>query len=177
MPKRLVLVAILVLFFAPTPRAMAQQNESPQSATETAKRIPTVRYYRLDFVVRESDQAKVLSQRTYSLGVAAAGVAEGRDWWSLRAGTKVPSGNNYVDVGFNIDVRPEDAGGALQLRLKADLSSLAPDAANVNLPPIRQMRVEEAVLVPINKPTVVFNAEDPSSKHQFQIEVTAVPQK
>jgi hypothetical protein len=39
------------------------------------------------------------------------------------------------------------------------------------------MRVEEAVLVPISKATVVFNAEDPSSKHQFQIEVTAVPQK
>jgi hypothetical protein len=177
MLKRLAPFAIIILLYATNPRATAQQNESAPSATETAKRIPTVRYYRLDFVVRESDQGKVLSQRSYSLGVAAAGVAEGRDWWSLRAGTKVPAGSNYVDVGFNIDVRPEDAGGALQLRLKADLSSLAPDAANVNQPPIRQMRVEEAVLVPINKPTVVFNAEDPSSKHQFQIEVTAVPQK
>jgi len=175
--KRLALFAIMILFYATAPSAIAQQNEPAPSATETAKRIPTMRYYRLDFVVRESDQGKVLSQRSYSLGVAAAGVTEGRDWWSLRAGTKVPAGSNYVDVGFNIDVRPEDAGGALQLRLKADLSSLAPDATNVNLPPIRQMRVEEAVLVPINKPTVVFNAEDPSSKHQFQIEVTAVPQK
>jgi hypothetical protein len=177
MLKRLAPLAIFISLCATTPRAMAQQNESPQPATETAKRIPTVRYYRLDFVVRESDQGKALSQRSYSLGVAAAGVAEGRDWWSLRAGTKVPAGSNYVDVGFNIDVRPEDAGGSLQLRLKADLSSLAPDAANVNQPPIRQMRVEEAVLVPVNKPTIVFNAEDPSSKHQFQIEVTAVPQK
>lgn len=177
MLKRLALFAITILSCATTPRAIAQQPESPQPATETTKRIPTVRYYRLDFVVRESDQAKVLSQRSYSLGVAAAGVTEGRDWWSLRAGTKVPAGSNYVDVGFNIDVRPEDAGGALQLRLKADLSSLSPDVSNVNMPPIRQMRVEEAVLVPISKPTVVFSAEDPSSKHQFQIEVTAVPQK
>jgi hypothetical protein len=177
MLKRLAPFAIMILLCATTPRAIAQQPESPQPATETSKRTPTMRYYRLDFVVRESDQAKVLSQRTYSLGVAAAGVAEGRDWWSLRAGTKVPAGSNYVDVGFNIDVRPEDAGGALQLRLKADLSSLSPEVGNVNMPPIRQMRVEEAVLVPINKPTVVFSAEDPSSKHQFQIEVTAVPQK
>jgi hypothetical protein len=128
-------------------------------------------------VVRESDQGKVLSQRSYSLGVAAAGVTESRDWWSLRAGTQVPAANSYAGVGFNIDVRAEDVGSALQLRLKADLSSLASDAGNTNLPPIRQMRVEEAVLVPVNRPTVVFNAEDPGSKHQFQIEVTAVPQK
>jgi hypothetical protein len=177
MLKRLALFAIMILFCATTPRAIAQQNELAPSAADVAKRTASAHYYRLDFVVRESDQGKLISQRSYSLGVAAAGVAEGRDWWILRAGTKVPAGSNYADVGFNIDVRPEDAGGALQLRLKADLSSLAPDAGNVNLPPIRQMRVEEAVLVPINKPTVVFSAEDPSSKHQFQIEVTAVPQK
>lgn len=177
MLKRLAPLAIMILLCASSPRMFAQQTEAPQPAAEVAKRTPVVRYYRLDFVVRESDQGKVLNQRAYSLGVAAAGVAEGRDWWSLRAGTKVPAGSNYVDVGFNLDVRPEDAGGALQLRLKADLSSVAPDAGNANLPPIRQMRVEEAVLVPINKPTVVFSSEDPSSKHQFQIEVTAVPQK
>ncbi len=177
MLKRLAIFVTLVLLGAVTTAAAAQQNESAQPPTETAKRVPSVRYYRLDFVVRESDQGKVLSQRSYSLGVAAAGVAEGRDWWSLRAGTKVPAGSNYVDVGFNLDVRPEDAGGALQLRLKADLSSLSPDVSNVNMPPIRQMRVEEAVLVPINKPTVVFSSEDAISKHQFQIEVTAVPQK
>ncbi len=177
MLKRLAIFVTLVLLGAVTTAAAAQQNESAQPPTETAKRVPSVRYYRLDFVVRVSDQGKVLSQRSYSLGVAAAGVAEGRDWWSLRAGTKVPAGSNYVDVGFNLDVRPEDAGGALQLRLKADLSSLSPDVSNVNMPPIRQMREEEAVLVPINKPTIVFSSEDPSSKHQFQIEVTAVPQK
>jgi hypothetical protein len=177
MTKLLAIFVILVLLGTVTTTAAAQQNESAQPPTETAKRVPSVRYYRLDFVVRESDQGKLLSQRAYSLGVAAAGVAEGRDWWSLRAGTKVPAGSNYVDVGFNLDVRPEDAGGALQLRLKADLSSVAPDAGNTTLPPIRQMRVEEAVLVPINKPTIVFSSEDPSSKHQFQIEITAVPQK
>jgi hypothetical protein len=177
MLKRLAPLAIMILLCATTPRAIAQQNEPAPLVTETAKRIPTVHYYRLDFVVREFDQGKVLNQRSYGMGVAAAGVNESRDWWSLRAGTKVPAGSNYVDIGFNIDVRPEDAGGALQLRLKADMSSLAPDAANVNQPPIRQMRVEEAVLVPINKPTVVFTAEDATSKHQFQIEVTAVPQK
>jgi len=176
MCNRVAIFAVLVLLCAASAPVTAQQTESPQPATETAKRLPVVRYYRLDFVVRESDQGKLLSQRSYSLGVAAAGVAEGRDWWSLRAGTKVPAGSNYVDVGFNLDVRPEDAGGALQLRLKADLSSLSPDVSTVNMPPIRQMRVEEAVLVPVNKPTVVFNAEDPASKHQFQIEVTAVPQ-
>ena len=177
MRKRLAYFAIGACLFMVSTGAFSQENEAQSPATESVKRPAAARYYRLDFVVRESDQGKVLSQRAYSLGVAAAGVAEGRDWWSLRAGTKVPAGSNYVDVGFNIDVRPEDVGGALQLRLKADLSSLAPETANVNFPPIRQMRVEEAVLVPIGKPTVVFSAEDPSSKHQFQIEVTALPQR
>ena len=176
MLKRLAPFAIMILLCAATPRAIGQQNESPQPAAEPAKRSAPAHYYRLDFVVRESDQGKVLSQRSYSLGVAAAAVTE-RDWWSLRAGTKVTAGPSYVDVGFNIDVCAEDVGSALQLRLKADLSSLAPDAGNAGVWPIRQMKVEEAVLVPVNKPTIVFSAEDPSSKHQFQIEVTAVPQK
>lgn len=176
--KRLAPFAILIMLSATTLRAIAQQIEPPQLATETTKRAAPARYYKLDFVVRESDQGKVLNQRSYSMGVAAAGVTESRDWWSLRAGTKVPAGTNYADVGFNVDVRAEDTGSALQLRLKADLSSLAPDAGTSTLlPPIRQMRVEEAVLVPINKPTVVFTAEDPGSKHQFQIEVTAVLQR
>ena len=41
---------------------------------------------------------------------------------------------------------------------------------------LRQMRVEEAVLIPVGRPTVVFSGEDPASRHQFQLEVTAVPQ-
>jgi hypothetical protein len=39
------------------------------------------------------------------------------------------------------------------------------------------MRVEEAVLIPVGRATVVFSGEDPASRHQFQLEVTAVPQK
>jgi hypothetical protein len=90
----------------------------------------------------------------------------------------VPVNNSYADVGFNADVRADDMGnGAVQLRLKA-LSSVPADAASTSaMPTIRQMRVEEAVLIPVGRPTVVFSGEDPASRHQFQLEVTAVPQK
>jgi hypothetical protein len=35
--------------------------------------------------------------------------------------------------------------------------------------------VEEAVQIPVGRPTVVFSGEDPASRHQFQLAVTAVP--
>ncbi len=77
-----------------------------------------------------------------------------------------------------MDVRGDEVGsGTLQLRIKADLSSIPPDASSGDaMPPIRQMRIEEAVLVPLNHPVIIFAGEDPASRHQFQLEVTAVPQ-
>ena len=64
------------------------------------------------------------------------------------------------------------------MRIKADLSSALPsDAPTGGMPTIRQMRVEEAVVVPIGRPTVVFSGEDPASRHQFQLEVSVLPQK
>ena len=172
-PALLLLAMIFVSTVAYS--AVGQQAAAP----EAAKPSDPTHFYRLDFVVKESDQGNVLNQRAYSLGVAAAGTMERREWWSLRAGTKVPVNNSYADVGFNADVRADDMGnGAVQLRLKADLSSVPADAASTStMPTIRQMRVEEAVLIPVGRPTVVFWGEDPASRHQFQLEVTAVPQK
>ena len=168
---------LLATIFACTVAYAARGQQA--SAPEAAKPSDPTHFYRLDFVVKESDQGKVLNQRSYSLGVAAAGTVERREWWSLRAGTKVPVNNSYADVGFNADVRADDMGnGAVQLRLKADLSSVPVDATSTSaMPTIRQMRVEEAVLIPVGRPTVVFSGEDPASRHQFQLEVTAVPQK
>ena len=154
------------------------QSAAPPPPPEAPKSDPT-HFYRLEFVVKELDQSKLLSQRTYTMGIAAAGATERREWWSLRAGTKLGVRNQYVDVGFNVDVRGDEVGGGmLQLRIKADLSSIPPDAPSGDaMPPIRQIRIEEAALVPLNHPTIVFTGEDLTSRHQFQLEVTAVPQK
>jgi hypothetical protein len=159
--------------------SQAQQVRSVPADTAAVQPSPaTAHYYKLNFVVRETNEGKVLSERSYSLGVATEGAVE-RDWWSLRAGTRVPTGSNYVDVGFNVDVRTLEVGSALQLRVKADVSSLPTDvaASNSTMPPIRQMRVEEVALVPVGKPTIIFVGEDPNSKHRFELEVTAVREK
>jgi hypothetical protein len=165
--------------------SFGQQTESATAAPATQQTSQPVHFYRLNFVIRERSENTLVSERSYSLGISAAvaaggsgtGTTEGRDWWSLRSGTRVPAGSNYVDVGFNVDVRALDVGGALQLRLKADLSSLPPgEPATNSLPPIRQMRVEEAVLVPVGKPTLLYTGED-LNKHRFELEVTPVREK
>ncbi len=172
------LLTIAVLAFS-SQLLMGQQapSTSPETQSTQQPAVPA-HYYQLKFVLRESNDGKVLTERSYSLGVATAAAFE-RDWWSLRAGTKVPAGSNYVDVGVNIDVRTMEVGSELQLRVKADISSLPTDAGSANppLPLLRQMRVEEAVLVPVGKPTVIFVGEDPNSKHRFELEVTPVRQK
>ena len=174
-PNMMLLAGLLMLPAALFSQQVGIPAPEPASAQQAAG---PAHYYKLNFVLRESSEGKVLSERSYSLGVANAGAFE-RDWWSLRAGTKVPAGSNYVDVGVNIDVRTQEVGDALQLRLKADISSLPTDAASTNssLPPLRQMRVEEAVLVPVGKPSVIFVGEDPNSKHRFELQVTPVRER
>jgi hypothetical protein len=172
------LLTVALLTFVPT-LLLSQQtaNSVPETASTQQPSMPA-HYYRLNFVLRERNDGQVLSERSYSLGVANAGAFE-RDWWSLRAGTKVPAGGNYVDVGINIDVRSLEVGSELQLRVKADISSLPTDAGSTNtaLPTLRQMRVEEVVLVPVGKATIIFVGEDPNSKHRFELEVTPVREK
>ncbi len=174
-PVTILAVVVCLMTFA----AVGQQPAPPEAAKEAPKSVDPTHFYRLEFVVKELDQGKLLNQRSYTMGIAASGATERRDWWSLRAGTKVAARNQYVDVGFNVDVRGDEVGnGTLQLRIKADLSSIPPDVPSGDaMPPIRQMRIEEAVLIPLNHPTAVFAGEDPASRHQFQLEVTAVPQR
>lgn len=136
-------------------------------------------FYRLDFVLREMEQGKLINQRAFTMNVSAdpAGGRE-RTWWNLRAGTRFPVRNpnetNYVDVGVNLDITAKDAEDALQLELTAEISSLATDSGTNAPPSIRQIKVKGAVFAPLGKPTVVFTTEDPGSKHEFQLQVTPV---
>jgi hypothetical protein len=58
----------------------------------------------------------------------------------------------------------------------AEVSSAAetPDAP---APVIRQVKWNSPVIVPLGKPTVIFSSDDPSSKRQMQLELTARPIK
>jgi hypothetical protein len=144
-------------------------------------------YYRLNYVLKEWDDGKVINQRAYTLPTTARAdtltisTTAGDEWTRLRAGTRlpVPKGNevSYIDVGVNIDNRLREAGDMLSLELTADITSAAPETGNATVAPaLRQVRATTQSLITAGKPAIVFTADDPASHHRFELEVTATPQ-
>jgi hypothetical protein len=96
----------------------------------------TVKFYRLDFVMKEMEQGKVVNSRSYST-LVSTDATQGRDRGSIRAGTRIPistmtpgvEGNlQYIDVGVNIDCNGVHLNnGQLVLSVNADVSTLAMD--------------------------------------------------
>lgn len=93
-----------------------------------------VKFYRLDFVMKEMEQGKVVNSRSYSTMVSTDS-SQARDRGSIRAGTRIPipiatpgSENNlqYMDVGVNIDCTGVHLmNGQLVLNVTAEVSTLA----------------------------------------------------
>jgi hypothetical protein len=150
-----------------------------QDQNKTAAPSEPVKFYRLDFTVKELEGGKVINSRAYSMSAStdnSSGVS------SVRTGNKVPvkmsQGVSYqmVDVGVNIDCRRVKAeGDALSFDATAEVSSVAPSEVSESGPIIRQNRWTAAVLIPLKKTTIIFSSDDPSSKRQVQLEVTASP--
>jgi len=143
------------------------------TCTGLAQDAQAAKFYKLDFVVKEVEGGKVLNSRAYSTMILAAN--EGRA--AIRIGTKVPFQTTpeirYADLGVNIDcdhVREMDGG--LALRVAAELSSVAEQQ---NPPVIRQNKWDSNVVVMLRKPTVLFTSDDPASRQQMQLELTATP--
>ena len=133
------------------------------------------KFYKLDFALKEVEGSKVLNSRNFSTivhvdtqGVRAAG-------GSIRTGSKVPSGPNYIDVGVSIDTQMvKELQGDVALSVSAEISS-TPDGGNPDRPVIRQNKWSSYVVVPIKKPTVIFSSDDATTKHAMQLELTATP--
>lgn len=118
--------------------ALAQSSTSTTS--QSAVSAEEVRFFRLDFVVREIEQGKVITSRSYSTTTSTKG---GSDSGSIRAGSRIPipvsspsgpepgGGPNmqYIDVGVNIDCnRVHMKGDELVAVVSAEVSTLAEDA-------------------------------------------------
>src|ERR1035438_480253 len=82
----------------------------PLIAQEAAQRNPNPprHFYRLTYVLKESDEGKAIRQRTF----AVTGSTGERYTSRMRAGSRFPARDgdkiNYVDIGVNIDNRLED---------------------------------------------------------------------
>ena len=176
MLKRTVL-SLPLLALTMAPGSGFAQNQDASKTLEPQK------FYRLEFVVKEVEGGKVLNARTYSTTVAADAKDLGST--SIRTGGRVPieteTGDikslQYLDIGVNIDCRAiREVERALSLYVSADISSVPSDAATPGVAPtIRQNRWSSLTIVPLKKPTLIFSSDDPTSKRQMQLELTATP--
>ena len=174
MLKKTVLNAPILALIMASGAGFAQNQEAPK-APETPK------YYKLEFVVKEVEGGKVLNSRAYSTMVAATGR---ENQASIRVGSRVPyeAGGvppnvQYLDIGMNTDCRNvNEVEGGLSLWVSADISSVPSDAEFAGgHPTIRQNRWSSSAIVPLNKPTLLYSSDDPASKRQMQLELTATP--
>lgn len=143
------------------------------------------KFYRLDFVLKELDENKVVSQKTYSTSMST----DERQKGAIRSGTKVPYQGapgtyNYVDVGVNIDCQKiQEVNGQLMVQVSADISSVpapsgvAGESAVPGVPVVRQNRWNSVALVAIGKATTLFSSDDLNTKRKLQLELTATPIK
>ncbi len=187
MRNRVVYLTTIAVLLSATPRLAISQQDAAESKAAAATEQPAPKhYYKLNFVLRETDEGKVLNQRTFTIDISAE-PPHGRggnppEWWNVRSGTRVPvSGSkdvNYIDVGVSLDVRAEEAPEGLQMQITTEISSVGTESGvGVTAPAIRQVKVRSAMLAPTGKPAVVFTADDPSSKHRFELEVMATREK
>ena len=159
------------------------QNESK---TDTSKGQPSkvqpVEPYRLDFSFNEVADGKNVNTRHYSMVLTA------NDTNEVKIGTRVPvaTGTNgpslpatqfqYLDIGTNIWAQLREHGDELMLTVRSDVSNLdtnnsaGPVGGN---PVIRQIKISGSTLLATGKPIVIGSMDDPNSKRQFQLEVTA----
>ena len=155
-------------------------------AQESAPRPPKAprHFYKLTYVLKESDEGKLVNQRTFVVSGSTGDVNMVEKYASrLRAGSRFPTvveeGKvTYTDVGVNLDSRLEEVPDGLAMDVTAEISSVASEPPSSGSSPIiRQVKTNAQAVVTLNKPFTLFVIDDPASRHQFQLEVTAVPQK
>ncbi len=176
--RRSVLILAALAFMATQP--LFSQIESKPVAGSKTDSQQSKHHYRLNFVLKETAEGNVINQRSFSLGIGASAVRSS-DRASLRAGTRIPLNLGekevqWVDIGTDIDVynAVENPEG-LQMEVNAEISSPATEAAAGNgATAFRQVKARCVVLAHLAKSTQVFTADDPASKHRFELDVTAM---
>jgi hypothetical protein len=169
MPKtmKFVLIALAATLFGSSSFAQPQEAKPEEPA----------KYVHLDFTIKELDNGKIVTTRTYST-ISSAGSGGG---CSIRTGDKIPVQSDkgtttYLDIGVNIDCSAlRLAGNQLTLHVTADISSQVPEASKEGLPVIRQNRWNSSVIVPLGKVTTLFSFEGATTKRQTQLDLAATP--
>lgn len=152
-------------------RAQAQV-ETSNMAIRPESSEPAVAY-RLDFSVNELDDGRKINTRQYSMNLNAG------DANSIKIGARVPveakNGEfQYLDIGTNIWSRLKERGNALTLEVRVEVSNIGAtdQPLQTSRPVVRQVQINASTVVLPGKPMALGVVDDPSSKRQFQLEVT-----
>lgn len=167
-------VLVITVFWS-VPVSWAQEKPSPKTEQTTAQEKP-ITPYRLDFTISEIEDGKKINARQYSLNVNTG------DHNNLKIGTRVPveikqGEMQYLDLGTDIsaDLRERDNGLALEVRALMSSFATPDDQANRSnsMPLLREMKINASTVLSPGRPTIVGSVDDPNSKRQYQLEVTA----
>jgi hypothetical protein len=160
-----------------TPAPTKAQTEKP--AEDKAKSRPPIEQYHLEFSINELEDGKKINSRQYSMDLDTNESNE------IKIGTRIPVATKegesrefqYVDVGTSIWARIGENRDQNQLTVRAESSNLATESSSGDRrdlgPVIRQLKMDGTVLLPVSKPVILSSADDPNSRRQFQLEVTA----
>jgi hypothetical protein len=169
--KLLAIVMVVLGLCLGMERALGQAETSNMTVRPEASE-PAVAY-RLDYSLNELDDGKKINTRQYSMNLNAG------DANSIKIGARVPveakNGEfQYLDIGTNIWSRLKDRANTLTLEVRADVSNIgAPDQqSQASRPVVRQVQINASTVVLPGKPMTLGVVDDPSSKRQFQLEVT-----
>jgi len=184
MNKKATIFALVVLLFW-NATAVWAQDKTEGSAKVAVHDAEWQGAYRLDFSVNEILDGKKINTRQYSIDLKSGGEAH-----YLKIGTRVPvqtgetaTGGTqfqYLDVGTNIEARVRERDGEITVEATVEISDFAlpeQQQAQSRQPIIRQMKVKGSTIATLGKPIVIGTADDPNSKRQFQVEVTATKAK
>ena len=160
----------------------ANQGERVQDSAKDVAGTPAaaIKPYRLDFALNELEEGKTINTRHYSMDLTEGESNE------IKIGTRVPVAAGpaqntqfqYIDVGTRILARLERQGEEIKLHVNSDTSNIDTNQrAGVDAPIIRQIKIEGSTLLVMGKPILVGSVDDPNSKRQFQLEVTATKLK
>jgi hypothetical protein len=155
--------------------ALAHGQATPQSA-------PTG-HCKLTFRLLQADaQGTITNTRSYTTVVEIGG-DQSSAAARIRSGDRIPIQTEpgkyeYVDLGTNIDVyRPILRDRQLTMRVSAASSSAVPSSPTDtnHTPVIRNTRWDSAVVVTVEKPTIIFTSDNLSDPGKLELEVTATP--
>jgi len=168
-------------------------SQAQDSTPKAEQAEQPVHAYRLDFSLNELDGEKKVNSRHYSISSDVSGERQ-----EVKIGTRVPvasatfptsasSGSpassvmgtqfQYLDVGTHIWCSLKERGDQLGLQVGSDISNIDAGQDHENNsqlgPVVRQIKIGGSTVVVPGKPIIIGSADDPNSRRQFQLEVTA----